>query len=73
MPRVSDCMNEAEQLRKRARVYERLRCSLVQNFEIGNGPNQISIELFNSVAEELVLRANEAKQQEEAVMARQVR
>lgn len=60
---------EAERFRMKARMYARLRCFVVTHFDVGCAPGQIPPDLFNEVAEEMLVRANEAEQQAQLVMA----
>jgi len=70
--RVSDCVAAAELLRKRARVYERLRCSALTCFRTGDGPDEIPWRVQASIMEELLISANQATQEADALMARLV-
>ncbi len=66
---VRDCVVEAERFRMKAKMYARLRCFVVTHFDVGCKPAQIPPDLFNEVAEEMLVRANEAEQQAQLVMA----
>ena len=67
--RVSDCIVEAERLRTKARVYNRIRTFLFSHYDVGNGSAQIPNNLFNEVAEEMLVRASEAEQRAQLLMA----
>jgi len=70
--RVCDCVLATTLLRQRAKVLTRLRVFLVANHRFGARDGEVSDQTVRQVAEELLLQANDAEQQAEALLSRQV-
>ncbi len=70
--KVSDIVDEVELCRQRAYVFTKLRCFLVQHFRSGRSPGDVAPEILLSIAEQLLLAANDAKQRAELLMSQPV-